>query len=109
MSSSASATPSLSDVIDKLLDQSPLDDFVSCAQDFSVATPIIPPKLALLYVRFQEDIPNISSLAEFLSSQAVNYALSRRRREAYIAALKAGKMVICQLLAKFIGLSKARL
>jgi hypothetical protein len=91
VSSSASATPSLSDVIDKLLDQSPLDDFVSCAQDFSVATPIIPPKLALLYVRFQEDIPNISSLAEFLSSQAVNYALSRRRREAYIAALKAGK------------------
>lgn len=49
------------------------------------------PKLGLMHVRFQEDIPNTSSLADFLSSQAVNYALSRRRREAYIGQLNAGK------------------
>ncbi|MEE3508287.1 DUF1837 domain-containing protein [Pseudomonas sp. 10C3] len=49
------------------------------------------PKVALLHVRFQEDIPNTSSLADFLSNQAVNYALSRRRRDAYVAELTAGK------------------
>lgn len=89
--SSSLTSPSLSDVIDKLLNQSPLDDFVKCAMDVSVPASGVAPKLGLLHVRFQEDIPNTSSLADFLSSQAVNYALSRRRREMYLAQLTAGK------------------
>jgi hypothetical protein len=91
VSSPLATVPSLSEVIDKLLNQSPLDDFVKCALDFSVHSPSSPPKLALLHVRFQEDIPNTDSLADFLSSQAVNYALSRRRRDAYMAQLNSGK------------------
>ncbi|MNF74435.1 hypothetical protein D3C85_574120 [compost metagenome] len=89
MSSSSVSSP-LSDVIDQLLDQSPLDDFVRCALDFPPQPPGLPPKMALLHVRFQEDIPNTLSLADFLTSQAVNYALSRRRRDAYLAALRSG-------------------
>lgn len=89
--SSSSVSPSLSDVIEKLLNQSPLDEFVKCVMDAAVPLSGSAPKLGLLHVRFQEDIPNTSSLADFLSSQAVNYALSRRRRDAYIAQLNAGK------------------
>lgn len=91
MSSPLATVPSLDEVIDKLLNQSPLDDFVKCALDFSVQLPGSPPKLALLHVRFQEDTPNTGSLADFLSSQAVNYALSRRRRDAYMTQLNSGK------------------
>lgn len=91
VSSPLATVPSLSEVIDKLLNQSPLDDFVKCALDFSVQLPGSPPKLALLHVRFQEDIPNTTSLADFLSSQAINYALSRRRRDAYMTQLNSGK------------------
>lgn len=90
MSSDTATTPSLDDVIEKLLDQSPLDKVVKCAVDFPTR-PGTPPKLALLHVRFQEDVPNITALADFLSSQAVNYALSRRRREMFKAQLVAGQ------------------
>lgn len=89
MSSETTTTPSLDEVIEKLLDQSPLDKYVKCAVDFPTP-PGTPPKLALLHVRFQEDVPNVTALADFLSNQAVNYALSRRHREAYKAQLLAG-------------------
>lgn len=90
MSSETATTPSLDEVIQKLLDQSPLDKVVKCAVDFSTPSGS-PPKLALLHVRFQEDAPNITALADFLSSQAVNYALSRRRRGMFKAQLVAGQ------------------
>lgn len=90
VSSSSDSSLPLNAVIEKLLDESPLDDFVNCAVDLSSASDT-PPKISLLHVRFREDIPNTSSLADFLSNQAVNYALSRRRRDAYIAELTAGK------------------
>lgn len=90
MSSETTTTSSLDEVIKKLLDQSPLDKYVKCALDFPTQ-PGTPPKLALLHVRFQEDVPNVTALADFLSNQAVNYALSRRRREAYRAKLLAGE------------------
>lgn len=86
--SSETNTPSLDEVIEKLLDQSPLDKYVKCVVDFPTP-PGTPPKLALLHVRYQEDVPNVTALADFLSNQAVNYALSRRRREAYKAQLLA--------------------
>ncbi|WP_122234929.1 MULTISPECIES: HamA C-terminal domain-containing protein, partial [Pseudomonas syringae group] len=91
MSSSLVTGPSLTEVIDKLLNQSPLNEFVKCVQDLHAQPADLSPKLALLHVRFQEDIPNTLSLADFLSSQAVNYALSRRRRDAYMAQLASGK------------------
>lgn len=91
MSTELGTVPSLSEVIDKLLNQSPLNDYVKCALDFPVQPSNSPPKLALLHVRFREDIPNTGSLADFLSSQAVNYALSRRRRDAYMKQLNSGK------------------
>lgn len=89
--SSSAAGPSLSEVIEKLLNQAPLNDFVKCAHNLDDQLPSVAPKLALLHVRFQEDVPNTSSLADFLSSQAVNYALSRRRRDAYLEQLTSGK------------------
>jgi hypothetical protein len=88
---SSSTSPSLSAVIDKLLNQSPLDEYVKCVMDAAVSSSGLAPKLGLLHVRFQEDIPNSSSLADFLSSQAVNYALSRKRREMYRSQLSAAK------------------
>lgn len=87
MSSPAGTPLSLSNVIQKLLDKSPLDNFVRCAVELSSTPPSKAPQVALLHVRFREDIPSTRAFADFLGNQAANYALSRRRRDAYQARI----------------------
>lgn len=87
MSSSAASPPSLSSVIQKLLDKSPLDRFVRSSVDLTTVPPHKAPRIALLHVRFKEDIPSVKAFADFLGNQAANYALSRRRRDEYKARI----------------------
>ncbi|TWE07770.1 uncharacterized protein DUF1837 [Pseudomonas sp. AG1028] len=87
MSSPADSPPSLSSVIQKLLDKSPLDRFVKCVVDLTSVPPYKAPRVALLHVRFKEDAPSIRAFSDFLGNQAANYALSRRRRDAYQAQM----------------------
>ncbi|WP_236438483.1 DUF1837 domain-containing protein [Pseudomonas syringae] len=87
MSSPAGTPLSLSNVIQKLLDKSPLDNFLRCAVELSSAPPSKAPQVALLHVRFKEDTPSIRAFADFLGNQAANYALSRRRRDDFQARI----------------------
>ena len=105
MSSSAGSPPSLSSVIQKLLDKSPLDRFVKCSMDLATVPPHKAPKIALLHVRFKEDIPSVKAFADFLGNQAANYALSRRRRDEYharIASAENGDMSAAQELSRAV-------
>lgn len=105
MSSSADSAPSLSSVIQKLLDKSPLDRFVKCTVDIATVPPYKAPRVALLHVRFKEDIPSIRAFADFLGNQAANYALSRRRRDAYqarIASAENGDVSAAQELSRAV-------
>lgn len=61
----------------RLLDTSSLDDYVSLAIASSAKSA---PHSALMHVRFKEDLGNSLALADFLCNQALNYALSRKRR-----------------------------
>lgn len=105
MSSSAGSPPSLSSVIQKLLDKSPLDRFVKCSVDLATVPPHKAPRIALLHVRFKEDIPSVRAFADFLGNQAANYALSRRRRDEYqarIASAENGDMSAAQELSRAV-------
>lgn len=73
----------LKNAIKALLDNSPLDTVVACAVPINNNTSAAHPRTALLHARFNEDKPQIDALARFLWSQAVNYALPRRRRIAF--------------------------
>jgi len=88
---SMSGELSIQEIIDRLLDKSPIDRFVECCVPHSANDEGVYPKTSLLYVRFSEDRPLITELAKFLWAQAVNYALPRRRRLAFQEALAAGE------------------
>ena len=105
MSSSADSPPSLGSVIQKLLDNSPLDRFVKCAVDLASVPPLKAPRIALLHVRFKEDMPSVRAFADFLGNQAANYALSRRRRDEYqarIATAENGDVSAAQELSRAV-------
>lgn len=82
--------PSLEDILAKLLDESELDSVLGCAVD-GHSGDSAPPRLSLLHLRFSEDKPNLENLAGYLSSQAMNYALSRKRRDAFLTELSNAK------------------
>lgn len=82
--------PSLEDILAKLLDESELDSVLNCAVDGQSGT-ATPPRLSLLHLRFSEDKPNLQNLADYLCSAAMNYALSRKRRDAFFAELSKSK------------------
>lgn len=70
--------------LEKLLDKSPLDKFIKMAvQSVSPSTPAT----RLLHVGFKENLGNSLALADFLWNQALNYALTRKRREQVRAKL----------------------
>lgn len=64
--------------LEKLLDRSPLEKFVKVAAQ---STPPSAPATSLLHVGFKENQGNSLALADFLWNQALNYALTRRRRD----------------------------
>lgn len=61
----------------RLLENSALDAYVSLA---AASTSPSAPHSSLMYVRFKENLGNSLALADFLCNQALNYALSRKRR-----------------------------
>lgn len=76
--------------LEKLLDKSPLEKHVKIAiQSLFPSTPFT----SLMYVGFKEDLGDTLALADFLWNQALNYALTRKRRDqvrAKLAAAPAG-------------------
>ncbi len=50
-----------------------------------------PPHGSLLHLRFSEDKPNLQNLADYLCSAAMNYAISRKRRNVFFAELSKSK------------------
>lgn len=71
--------------LEKLLDKSPLGKFVKLATRSSVPTS---PLTTLMHVGFKENLGNTLALADFLWAQALNYALTRKRREQIRAKLE---------------------
>lgn len=67
----------LESALQRLLETSALDDYVSLAIASSAPSA---PHSSLMYVRFKENLGNSLALADFLCNQALNYALSRKRR-----------------------------
>lgn len=63
--------------LQRLLETSALEDYVSLAV---ASIPPSAPQSALMHVRFKENLGNSLALADFLCQQALNYALSRKRR-----------------------------
>lgn len=78
----------LKKAIEDLLDSAPLDTVVACAVPIDTSTSANHPRTALLHTIFNEDKPQIDALARFLWKQSVNYALSRRRRVAFLKILQ---------------------
>lgn len=70
----------LKEALEELLDSAALDTVVTCAVPLSASASATHPRTALLYVRFNEDKPQVDAMVRFLWNQCVNYALSRRRR-----------------------------
>lgn len=68
----------------RLLENSKLEEYVALA---TTSEPPSIPNVSLMHVRFKEDLGNSLALAGFLCSQALNYALSRKRRQALIKGL----------------------
>lgn len=73
----------------KLLDKAPLDKFVATATRSESPSA---PGTTLLHVRFKENLGNTLALADFLCKQALNYALSRKRREAIQAEIETAEL-----------------
>jgi hypothetical protein len=69
--------------LEKLLDMSPLGKFVKLA----TAEPTSP-ATTLMHVGFKENLGNTLALANFLWAQALNYALTRKRRDQLRARLE---------------------
>ena len=90
MTQSPEPLPPLEDILAKLLDESELDSVLSCAVDGQSGT-ATSPRLSLLHLRFSEDKPKLQNLADYLCSAAMNYALSRRRRDAFLSDLSKSK------------------
>ncbi len=76
----------LSDALQTLINPADLDDYIRCAVEH-VIDPEVTPPTALLHPRFNEDLPKISALAEFLWQQCFYYALPRRKQKKFAAAL----------------------
>ena len=71
--------------LEKLLDKSPLGKFVRLAVRSADLTT---PATTLMHVGFKENLGNTLALADFLWTQALNYALTRKRREQIRARLE---------------------
>jgi hypothetical protein len=74
--------------LSSLLNLSKLDAHVACAVAHDAPCLGDGPRTALLHVRFQEDEPQVDALAEFLWAQCMYYALPRKRRLEYTAAIQ---------------------
>ncbi|EQC1016092.1 DUF1837 domain-containing protein [Pseudomonas aeruginosa] len=73
------------DALEKLLDKSPLGKFVKLTiRSEDPTTPLT----TLMHIGFKENLGNTLALADFLWTQALNYALTRRRREQIRARLE---------------------
>lgn len=77
---SEDSAEALSTALLRLLEPSPLDDFVGCCSSFDDGDISLRPKVALMFTRFKEDIPNIPALGNYLCKQAVKYAIPRKKR-----------------------------
>lgn len=64
--------------LEKLLDHAPLGKFVGTANQSGGSST---PATTLMYVAFKENLGDTLALANFLWTQALNYALSRKRRD----------------------------
>lgn len=64
--------------LEKLLDKSPLEKYIKVAVQSS---PPSTPATTLMHVRFKENLGDTLALASFLWNQALNYALTRKRRK----------------------------
>ncbi len=73
----------LTEALKLLLNPSKLDGLIACAVGHDAPCEGGGPKTALLHVRFQEDEPQVTALAEYLWSQCMYYALPRRKRLEY--------------------------
>jgi len=78
-------TEIVQEALEKLLDKSPLGKCVKLAIQSSGPTA---PATTLMHVGFKENLGNTLALADFLWNQALNYALTRRRREQIRARLE---------------------
>ncbi|MFV3308268.1 DUF1837 domain-containing protein [Pseudomonas sp. NY15181] len=104
MSQLTEPLPSLEEILAKLLDESELDSVLGCAVD-GHSKDGNPPRLSLLHLRFNEDTPNLDNLVSYLCSQAMNYALNRKRRDGFIAELqnaKNGNLSVIQRINKAV-------
>ena len=70
-----------------LLNPSKLDDVLACAVAHNDPCEGDGPRTALLHVRFREDEPQVEALGEFLWRQCMFYALPRKRRLEFKAAI----------------------
>lgn len=66
-----------------LLNPSKINEHLACAVADAADTPGEGPRTFLLHVRFNEDIPKIDDLAQYLWEQCFYYALPRRRQTAF--------------------------
>lgn len=71
--------------LEKLLDRSPLEKIVRRAIQSDDSTS---PATTLMHVAFKENLGNTLALADFLWTQALNYALTRKRRDQIRAKLE---------------------
>lgn len=70
--------------LEKLLDKSPLEKYVKLAVQSAAPSS---PTTSLMHVGFKENLGNSLALADFLWNQALNYALTRKRRDQVRAKL----------------------
>ncbi|TBC65034.1 MULTISPECIES: HamA C-terminal domain-containing protein [Rhizobium] len=76
----------LADALATLINPADVEDYIRCAVEY-VLDPNATPPTALLHPRFNEDLPKISDLAEFLWKQCFYYALPRRKQKKFREAL----------------------
>jgi hypothetical protein len=88
--------------LQELIDEVHLESVVRCATPLDPGSPTQEPRTSLLHVRFKEDQPNVAALARFLWGSAVNYALSRRRRNRFQDALRVAPPGDIALVAQII-------
>ncbi|MDG4560691.1 MAG: DUF1837 domain-containing protein [Candidatus Competibacter sp.] len=83
--------------LNELLNPSKVDSFLACAVGLHDICQGSGPKTSLIHVRFKEDEPQVESLAEFLWSQCMYYALPRKRRIKFEEALKNDFSIVARI------------